>query len=154
VLGGFRVAAIPTMKMLALPLVAVIAIPLGGIRVSAAQVDFTFHSQQSVFVVALRGHSGDPWMFTLKSSTWKHDFPAEQEIRKRFEKRGVFQIASSITTADFVFLCITDYYKESSTKLLDGVFAVALKPSDFMVDHSELARMLGPTKVQGFALCL
>jgi hypothetical protein len=133
-------------------LVAVLAILVVGMGVSASQVTFAFHPQQSVYIVAVRGRSGYPWMSTLGSSTWRHDLPVEKEIRKGFEKRGVFKIASSPLTADFVFLCITDYYKDSSTVLLDGVFAVALKPGDFMKSHSELARMLGPERVLDFAL--
>jgi hypothetical protein len=91
-------------------------------------------------------------MFTLQSSTWRRDVPVEKEITAGFEKRRAFRIASSPSTADFVFLCITDYYNDTNSNLLLGVFAVALKPSDFMVNHSDLARMLAPTKIMSFAL--
>lgn len=116
-----------------------------------AQDTFAFHSQQSVYIVAVRGNYGFPWMTTLQSSKWNYDLPVEKEIRNGFEKRRIFNITSSPSTADFVFLCVTDYYDRDS-RLLLGVFAVVLKPSDFTVDHSQLARMLAPTKVRDVAL--
>src|SRR5260370_19018857 len=107
---------------------------------SAAQESFAFRPQQSVYIVVVRGNLGDPSLSTL-------DLAAEKEIRDGFEKRAVFNIAASLSKADFVFLCITEYRDNTKARVLQNVLAVALRPEDFTTNRSDL------TKLPDLALC-
>src|SRR6267142_2730585 len=82
--------ATAAIKNVAPPLVAVLAILLVGIRGSASQVNFAFQPQQSVYIVAVRGRSGDPWMSTLSSSAWSTIYRW-----KKKSERGLKNVAFS-----------------------------------------------------------
>ena len=101
---------------------------------AAAQDSFAFRPQQSVYIVAVRGNIGDPSLSTL-------DLAAEKEIREGFKKRRVFNIAPSLSKADFVFLCITEYFDNTNSSLLRNVLAVAVKPDDFQANRSDLTKL-------------
>src|SRR5947208_16941500 len=86
---------------------------------AATQQTFSFHPRQSVYIVSVRGTLGDPSLSTL-------DLAAEKEIREGFKKRHTFEIAPSLSKADFVFLCITEYL-DGNPYIFRNVLAVALK---------------------------
>jgi hypothetical protein len=96
-----------------------------------AQDRFTFRPQQSVYIVAVRGNVGDPSLSTL-------DLATEKEIRDGFTKRAIFNIAPSLSKADFVFLCITEYRNE---RVLQNVLAIALRPDDYQANRSDLIKL-------------
>ena len=102
-----------------------------AVAIPAEQETFTFHPQQSVYIVAVRGNLGDPSLSTLDLST-------EKKIRDGFTKRAVFNIAPSLSKADFVFLCITEYRNE---RVLQHALALALRPSDFQANRSDLIKL-------------
>ena len=99
--------------------------------VSAQTPTFTFRPQQSVYIVAVRGTVGDPSLSTL-------DLATENEIKDGFTKRAVFNIAPSLSKADFVFLCITEYRNE---RVLRNVLAVVLRPDDYQANRSDLVKL-------------
>ena len=96
-----------------------------------AQDRFTFRPQQSVYIVAVRGNLGDPSLSTL-------DLATEKEIRDGFTKRAAFKIAPSLSKADFVFLCITEYRNE---RVLQNVLAIALRPDDYQANRSDITKL-------------
>jgi hypothetical protein len=100
-------------------------------NMSTAQERFTFHPQQSVYIVAVRGNLGDPSLSTL-------DLATEKEIRDGFTKRAVFNIAPSLSKADFVFICFTEYRNE---RVLQHALALALRPDDFQTNRSDLIKL-------------
>lgn len=102
--------------------------------VANAQEQFTFHPQQSVYIVAVQGNLGDPSLSTL-------DLAAEKEIRDGFTKRATFNVASSLSKADFVFFCVTEYKPNVKAKVLLNVLALALKPDDFQANRSDLIKL-------------
>lgn len=101
---------------------------------AASQKDFSFRPRQSVYIVAVRGNIGDPSLSSL-------DLAAEKEIRDGFKKRDVFDIAPSLSKADFVFLCITEYKENVKAKVLLNVLAIALRPEDFQTNRSDLIKI-------------
>jgi hypothetical protein len=98
------------------------------------QETFSFPTQQSVYIVAVRGNIGDPSLSTF-------DLAAEKEIRDSFKKRGIFTIALSLSKADFVFLCITEYRENVKAKVLLNVLSIALKPEDFQPNRADLIKL-------------
>lgn len=102
--------------------------------IASAQETFVFQSQQSIYIVAVRGNIGDPSLSSL-------DLAVEKEIREGFKKRHVFNIAPSLSKADFVFLCITEYLDNTNTSLLRNVLAIAVKPDDFQANRSDLTKL-------------
>ena len=100
----------------------------------AAQDGFTFRPQQSVYVVVVRGNTGDPSLSTL-------DLAAEKEIRDGFTKRASFTIAPSLSKADFVFFCVTEYRENVKAKVLLNILSLALKPDDFQNNRSDLVKL-------------
>jgi len=96
------------------------------------QESFSFRTQQSVYIVAVRGNIGDPSLSTL-------DLAAEKEIRDGFKKRGIFNIAPSLSKA--VFLCITEYKENVKAKVLLNVLSIALKPEDFQPNRADLIKL-------------
>jgi hypothetical protein len=101
---------------------------------STAQERFTFRPQQSVYIVAVRGNTGDPTLSTL-------DLAAEKDIRDGFTKRATFNIAPSLSKADFVFFCVTEYKENVKARVLLNVLAIALKPDDFRTNRSDLVKL-------------
>lgn len=83
--------------------------------------------------------AGDPSMSTL-------DLAAEKDIREGFEKRATFNVVPSLSKADFVFLCITEYKENVKARVLLNVLAIALRPDDFKTNRSDL------TQLRDFAL--
>lgn len=122
------------MRIIALTIFCLLAV-----GTSAAQESFTFQPQQSVYIVAVRGNIGDPSMSTL-------DLAAEKDIREGFEKRATFHVVPSLSKADFVFLCITEYKENVKARVLLNVLAIALRPDDFKNNRSDL------TQLRDFAL--
>ena len=114
--------------------IAACAIVGSAISALAKQDTFAFHSQQSVYIVAVRGNIGEPSLSTL-------DLAAEKEIRDGFQKRGDFKIASSLSKADFVFLCVTEYMDDTKYSPLRNVLALSLQPNDFQANRSDLTRL-------------
>ncbi len=100
----------------------------------AGQQSIPFHAGQSVYIVSVRGNLGDPSLSTL-------DLATEKELREGFKKRGVFEIAPSLSKADFVFLCVTEYLDDKPSSLLRNVLAIAVKPDDFSANRSDLTRL-------------
>jgi hypothetical protein len=101
---------------------------------STAQENFRFRLQQSVYIVAVRGNTGDPTLSML-------DLAAEKEIRDGFAKRATFKIAPSLSKADFVFFCVTEYKENVKARVLLNVLAIALKPDDFQTNRSDLVKL-------------
>jgi hypothetical protein len=99
-----------------------------------AQDSFTFRPQQSVYVVVVRGNTGDPSLSAI-------DLAGEKEIRDGFSKRGTFTIASSLSKADFVFFCVTEYKENVKASVLLNVLSMALKPDDFQQNRSDLMKL-------------
>ena len=115
-------------------IIALVVFCMLAVGTSAAQESFTFRPQQSVYIVAVRGNIGDPSLSTL-------DLTAEKEIRDGFEKRAIFKIAPSLSKADFVFFCITEYKENVKAKILLNVLAIALKPDEFQTNRSDLIKL-------------
>lgn len=101
---------------------------------STAQENFTFHAEQSVYIVAVQGNLGDPTLSTL-------DLAAEKEIRNGFAKRATFNVAPSLSKADFVFFCVTEYKPNVKAQVLLNVLALALKPDDFQNNRADLLKL-------------
>jgi hypothetical protein len=101
---------------------------------STAQENFGFRPQQSVYIVAVRGNTGDPTLSML-------DLAAEKEIRDGFTKRSAFNVAASLSKADFVFFCVTEYKENVRARVLLNVLAIALKPDDFQTNRSDLVKL-------------
>lgn len=119
---------------LAITALALPQISRSGATSAARQESFSFRTQQSVYIVAVRGNIGDPSLSTL-------DLAVEKEIRDGFEKRGIFNIAPSLSKADFVFLCITEYKENVKAKVLLNVLSMALRPEDFQVNRADLIKL-------------
>jgi hypothetical protein len=102
--------------------------------VGYAQDRFAFRPQQSVYIVAVQGNLGDPSLSAL-------DLAAEKEIRDGFAKRATFNVAPSLSKADFVFFCITEYKPNVKAKVLLNVLALALKPDDFQNNRADLIKL-------------
>mgnify|MGYP003286958431 CR=1 FL=1 len=117
------------MKIITLALFCVLSVGR-----AAAQEGFSFRPQQAVYIVAVRGTIGDPSLSSL-------DLAAEKEIRDGFKKRGTFNIAPSLSKADFVFLCITEYKENVKAKVLLNVFSLALRPEDFQTNRADLIKL-------------
>jgi hypothetical protein len=89
----------------------------------------------------LRGGPSQPLRCVAIFSTLLYqtlDLAAEKEIRDGFKKRGIFTIAPSLSKADFVFLCITEYKENVKAKVLLNVLSMALKPEDFQPNRADL----------------
>ena len=99
-----------------------------------AQDRFEFRPQQSVYIVAVQGNLGDPSLSAL-------DLAAEKEIRDGFAKRDTFNVVPSLSKADFVFFCVTEYKPNVKAKVLLNVLALALKPDDFQNNRSDLVKL-------------
>ena len=114
---------------------SILVILLSSVSVSATQIPFEFRPQQSVYIVAVRGHNAGPFLSA-------HDLEADREITAGFKKRGIFTIAPSPSKADFVFVCITEYVALTTGTYLKSVRTVVLKPDDFVANRSDLNKML------------
>ena len=102
--------------------------------IASAQDAFIFRPGQSVYIVAVQGNLGDPSLSAL-------DLAAEREIRDGFAKRATFSVAPSLSKADFVFFCVTEYKPNVKAKVLLNVLVLALKPADFESNRADLIKL-------------
>jgi hypothetical protein len=73
--------------------------------------------------------------------------------RDGFKKRAIFNIAPSLSNADFVFLCITEYKENVKAKVLLNVLFNRIEARRFSIQSSRLdqASEFGP--VAKYAIC-
>jgi len=93
------------MKLQNLLFVVAVLLPLAS--ATSAQ-EYAFNTGQTVYVVAVRS-SGEP------------DPSTEQKLKEEFEKKKSFIIATSLQSADFVFLMVVEY--ESSQVMFNNIGA-------------------------------
>lgn len=75
-------------------------------HLALSQEDFQFEVGQTAYVVAMKTN-GSP------------DFSTEQKIRKEFKNKKKFDLAPSLSSADFVFLMFAEY--EYNQVVVSGV---------------------------------
>ncbi len=69
---------------------------LFALAAAASAQESAFKAGQAVYVVAVKS-SGQP------------DFSTEHELKDEFEKQKAFKVATSLQSADFVFLMLVEY---------------------------------------------
>jgi hypothetical protein len=77
-----------------------------------------FKPGQSVYIVAMK-------------SNCSPDFRSESVLKEEFEKQKVFGIATSLQSADFVFVVYLDYEAYNGTDYLGSVTAFAVSPTTY-----------------------
>jgi hypothetical protein len=130
----FRLGSHECLKMNAMRILGYFLFTMTAVAIVTAQSTFPFHPQQSVYIVAVQGNLGDPSLSAL-------DLAAEKEIRDGFTKRATFNVAPSLSKADFVFFCVTEYKPNVKARVLLNVLALALKPDDFQNNRADLIKL-------------
>lgn len=77
---------------------------------------FVFRQGQAVYVTAFHAieHSTRRSHATRVSGGIDNHLPAELQVRKDFEKRGVYRLVNKASEADFVFLVLLDDWQARS----------------------------------------